>query len=350
MTVQHSTLLVLLVTVTLTLTGCDLLGSDDDSDTSIATAGVYVANQGNFGDGNGSVTIFDPETEQSQPTAVSDLNSTVQGIAVRDTSLFVLANSAARIDVFSTDGPTQTAQLTDLTGPRYVTFVGTNTAFVTDQSFGGSSAIQALDLSGNQPQLAARIPVEGTPDGITAVGDRFFASLGAFDDTTLVATATAGEESIENIDIDCASRYVVADRDEDVFALCSDAAEAVILDGNTGGIQSRLSLPDTAESAFNVGQPASFAPEPEELYVATDSGILRIDTAGNTVSTTINVDAAEPIGAVAYDDLRQELYVAHVPNFTERGTVTIHTRSGEQTGSFDAGIAPTYIDFRRAEE
>lgn len=350
MTLQRSTLLTLLVTITLALTGCDLLGSDDDSNSSIATAGVYVANQGNFGDGNGSVTIFDPETDQVQATAISNLNSTVQGISVQDTSLFVLANSAARIDVFSTEGPTQTAQLTDLTGPRYATFVGANTAFVTDQSFGGSSAIQALDVSDNQPQLASRIPVEGTPEGITAVGNRIFASLGAFGDTTLVATLRAGEESVENVDVGCPSRSVVADRDGDVFVLCSDAAEAVILDGTTGGIDTRLSLPDTAETAFNVGQPASFAPEPEELYVATDSGILRIDTAGNSVATTIDVDVSSPIGAVAYDDLRQELYVAQVPSFTEPGTVTIHARSGEQTGSFEAGIAPTYIDFRRAEE
>lgn len=350
MTLQRSTLLALVITVTLALAACDLLGGEDDSDPSVATAGVYVANQGNFTEGNGSVTIFDPETEQVQPTAVSNLNSIVQGIAVRDTSLLVLANSAARIDVFSTEGPTQTAQLTDLTGPRYATFVGTSTAFVTDQSFEGTSALQAVDLSGNQPQLASRLPVEGTPEGITAVGDQIFASLGAFGDTTLVATVGAGEESIENIDIGCASRFVVADRDGDVFALCSDAAEAVILDGGTGGIETRLSLPDTAETVSNIGQPASFAPEPEELYVATDSGILRIDTAGNTVATTVDVDASSPIGAVAYDDLREELYVAQVPSFTERGTVTIHARSGEQTGSFQAGIVPAHIDFRRAEE
>jgi hypothetical protein len=349
MTFQRTSFLFSVVLLTLVLTGCDLLGGDDENGSSTLTAGVYVANQGNFGDGNGSVTVYNPETRQAQ-TAARGLNSIVQGIAVRDSNLYVMANSAARIDVFSTSTLAQTGQTRGLSAPRYLTFSGPNTALVTDQSFGQPDTIRVLDVSGPQPQLTSNISVPGTAEGITAAGDRVYAALGAFADTTLVASLNPNQNALtKTIDVGCTSRYVVADADAEVFALCSNAAEAVVLDGQTGTVRSRLSLPDTAETAFGVGQPASFSPNGQELYVATDTGILRIDTESNTVEQTLDVDLSAPAGAVAYDGLRDELYVARPNGFAQRGTVTIHDRGGTQTSSFRAGIAPTYITLRRTD-
>lgn len=350
MTTRRLSLFLFAGTLAFLLIGCDAVGGNDD-ETIVATAGVYVANQGNFGDGNGSVTVFNPQTAQSQPTAIQGLNSTVQGIAAADTSLLVMANSAARIDVFSPDGPTQTAQLTSLSGPRYAAVANDNTAYVTDQSFSGPSAVKVLDLSGSRPQVTERINVSGLPEGITSTDSRVYAALGAFGDTTLVAAIDRAQNALaEEIDVGCTPRALASDAEDEVFVLCSNSAEAVLLDGETGTVQSRLSLPDTAETANNVGYPAAHSSAAQELYVATDTGILRIDTEANTVSTTIDVDGSASIGAVGYDGLREELYVARVPGYTEQGTVTVHNRDGEQTGSFSAGIAPTYIEIRQVEQ
>lgn len=331
------------------LPGCDLAGSGPGTPAPNVT-GVYVANQGNFGDGNGSVTAYDPSTGQLRPAAISGLGSIVQGIALRDTSLLVTANSAARVDVFSTDGPTQTAQITDLTSPRYAAFAGPTTALVTDQSFSGSSSVRVLDLSGAQPRVSSTLSVPGSPEGIALAGNRAYAALGAFGDTTLVAAIDVDQRRLDReIDVGCSARDVAADETGDVFVLCSDAAEAVVLDAPTGTVKSRLSLPDTAETVFGVGTPAAYATGAQELYVATDTGVLRIDTESNAVDATVDVGLSSPPGAVAYDAPRQELYVARpAPSpFTARGTVTIHDRGGTQTGSFPAGIAPTDIDFRQ---
>ena len=327
------------------LVGCDLVG-DVGTDTP-DVAGVYVGNQGNFSEGNGSVSVYDPTTGERQPEAISGLGSIVQGLAVRDTSLLVTANSAARVDVFSTNGPTQTAQLTDVTSPRYAAFDGPSTAYLTDQSFAGPAAVQVLDLAGPQPRVTSTIEVSGSPEGIAVSEGQAYAALGAFGDTTLVAAIDTRQNTLQDeIDVGCTARDVAADDTGDVFVLCTDAAEAVILGGATGTVASRLPLPDTAETVFGVGDPSAYSPGARELYVATDSGVLRIDTESNTVETTVDVGLSAPPGAVGYDASRQELYVARPAGFTERGTVTIHERDGTQTGSFQAGIAPTDIAFQ----
>lgn len=343
-------LLALSLILSISLVGCDVLGGEDD-ESSFTTAAVLVANQGNFGDGNGTITTYDPESETAQSPAISGLGSIVQGIAVQDTRLFIAANSGARVDVFSTDDLSQTGQITDLSGPRYFAFTDENTAFVTDQTLAGPSDVKVLDLADPEPELSDSIEVSGNPEGITPAGSRVYASLGAFGATTLVAAIDASDNSlVEEIDVGCASRFLVTDTDAEVYAFCTDAAEAVVLDGSSGQIEKRLSLPDTAESASSIGQPVSVSPEVQEIYATTDSGILRIDTETNEHVETLDVKNPSSIGGLAYDGLRDELYLARTSGFTEAGTVTIHDRDGTQKDSFEAGIAPTYVTFQRVDE
>lgn len=348
-TTRSLTLAFLLPLLTFSLFGCDLAGTDGD-DTSVVTDGVYVANQGNFSDGNGSVTLYDPNTENST-TAIENLSSIVQSIALRNDRLYLTANSAGRLDVFDADDQSQAQQLTGFSGPRYLAFTDDETAFLTDQSFSGPSAVHVLDEADAAPELATTIEVPGTPEGLTHTDDRVYATLGGFSDTTLVAAINLDDRSLtETIDVGCAPRYAVADRQDEVFVLCSDAPEAVVLDGSTGDEITRLDLPNPS-STRGPGQPGFFASDAEELYVvASQDRVVRINTGTNEVSSTLGPLDGDPIGAVGYDAVREELYVGHVPGFTEQGTVTIHERDGTQTGSFQAGIAPTFIAFRRSEE
>lgn len=350
MNLRRVSLTVLVAAISLTLISCDLLGSEEEEEPTTLTNGIFVANQGNFSDANGTVSVYNPRTGDVTMDALDNLNTIIQSIALQGDRLYLTANSAGRLDVFDSESLGEQQQITDLNGPRYLAF-SNQTAFLTDQSFGDGSKVQILDVGNESLQATDNITVSGTPDGITATENRVYAALGAFGSSTLVASIDANQQSlIDEIDIGCASRYTVSDAQDEVFAFCSDKAEAVILDGSTGNIQSSLSLPDTAETTSNIGQVASFSEVDEEIHVATDTGILRIDTESNTVATTLEVGEESSIGAVAYDGLRQELYVGRVSSFTERGTVTIHDRDGTETDSFQAGIAPVYIDFRRIEE
>lgn len=337
---------------TVTLTVTDNEGATTSVSRSLSLSPsleVFVANQGAFGEGNGSVTVHDRDASETTPQAIDGLESIVQGLGLRDGSAFVAANSGGRVDVFSADGYAQVGQVTGFDGPRYVTFPDDASAVVSDQSFGGSSSLRVLDLSGDAPAMEATVTVPGTPEGVTTAEGRVYAALGAFEDTTLVAALDPEtNELTETIDVGCAPRFVLADTESDVYAVCTDAAQLVRLDGASGDRIDTVALPDTAESAFGVGQTANVAPEARELYVvANQDRVFRVDTRTEEVTATIGPVDGPPIGGVAYDPERQELYLARVPDFSSTGTVTIHDRQGAQTGSFPAGVAPSYLTFRR---
>ena len=186
MTLRRLLLITLTAVLSVALAGCDLLGADDD-DTSIVTSGVYVANQGNFGDGNGSVSLYNPDTEATTPNAIANRNSIVQSIRIRNERLYLVANSGGRLDVFSASDQSQLQQLTDFSGPRYLTFSDEETAFLTNQSFGSPSSVEVLDVNDSSLDVTESIEVPGTPEGITTTDNRVYAALGGFSDTTLVA-------------------------------------------------------------------------------------------------------------------------------------------------------------------
>ena len=342
-------LLSLVTLLGLTLTSCDLSGSNE-SGCSLSGADIFFANQGNFGDANGSVGAYSSQFDTVTCSSIGELNSIVQGITLQDENLFVTANTGSRVDIFSSSRPSRSAQVSGVNGPRYTAISGDTTAYVTDQPPFRSSkspAVRIIDIGAENPSIVDSVIVSGTPEGITVSGSHAYAALAAFGTNTNVAKIDITQRTLDNtIDVGCATREVVADTDGDVFALCSDAAEAVILDGESGTIQTRLALPDTAESASGIGHPSYYAASANELYVATDTDLIRIDTGTNTVDATIDVGLSGAPGAVGYDPTEKTLYVARVAGFTTSGSITLHARDGTKTGSFDAGIAPAYLEIR----
>jgi len=349
------------VVLGLLLTGCDLLGGDDD-DTVPSSTSIFVANQGNFSDANGSISTFDPQTGTNAPQAIGPdvLGSTVQSLVVSGDRLFVVSNTAGRVDGFDPASLSRTAQSDAVfDNPRYLSVVTENKAYVTDQSFEGPSSIDVLDLSSSDLPRQKQIEVSGSPEQITLAGDRAYVALGAFGATSRVAVVnTNTDELIEEIDIGCNARFVRTDADNDVFAFCnvpSDGdveaqGEVVVLDGPSGEEQTRLDLSGPVQSASGVTQAAAHAPEIREMFVVVDEQELtRIDTGPNEVVAELGPFEGNPIGAVGFEPTTEQIVLGRVAGFDVSGTVTLHARDGDRTGQFDAGIAPTHFGLRIEE-
>ena len=80
---------------------------------------LFVANQGNFSDGNGSILNYDLGTS-SGSLILNDFGSIVQSIYIAGDSLYVIQNTGNRIDVYDLVSKQQTAQIAGFSSPRYM--------------------------------------------------------------------------------------------------------------------------------------------------------------------------------------------------------------------------------------
>lgn len=346
-----------LLALPLVFSACDTTteACDDTADCLPPASALYVGNQGNFTDGDGSVTAYDPEGDTATEP-IRDFNSIVQSIAVDGLNLYVAANTGGRVDVypFGTEGGLGGQRLAQIPveNPRYVAF-GEGTVFVTSQLYDRPSEVVVADAG--TFAVTDTVEVGGFAEGIAVAAGRVFVATGAFGATQEVVVIDATtNEVVQRIDVGCtAPRSLVRDGDGEVWVFCAGspamgetpevAGEVVVLDAASGDVVDRIAVDGRIDTA-GPGQDA-YAAGTEVYAVRDQDTVLRFDAGTNTLAEAIPVDG-DPIGAVAYDGIYGRLYLGRVPGFDVAGTVTIHERDGSQIGVFTAGAAPTSITFR----
>lgn len=361
MPIRRSAVL-LLAALSLSPLGCDLLGGNTPSEN--VASGVYVANAGGFGNGNSSVTIYDPSTQQTQhlPASRPGFASYIQSLTVTDDRFYVLFGETNRVGVFTTDSLEQVSQISTVRNPRYMTtFEGTG--YVTGQDYGSSPSPKLYQVNLSTNEIVDSVDVGGTPEDVAVRSTRVYVALGGQDGSIAVVNPNSMTVQ-QTLPVDCdAPRSLAFDRQEELLVFCSgstiynenfevvDRTDGAIRVVNTNTTKVTTEIPlDTMLTSASQGQRVFYSSDSDEAFaVLADQTIVRFDASANEIADEFPA-SGDPIGAIAYDADARRLYLGRTaPSnpFSAEGTVTVHRRDGAQASSFGAGVAPTHIDFRR---
>lgn len=347
------------------LLGCDLLGSNSESE--VVTSGVYVANAGGFGNGNSSVTIYDPTTKQTQnvPSSGAGFSSYIQSLQVTADQFYLLFGETNRVGVFEMESTEQVGQISTVRNPRYMATIE-NTGYVTGQEYGPDASPKLYQADLSTHELLDSVEVGGTPEGVAVRNTRVYVALGGQDGSVAIVDPSTMTVQ-QKLPVDCdAPRSLALDQQDELLVFCAGSTiynenfEVVdrtdgairVVDVSTNEITTKIPL-DTMLTSASQGQRVSYVSETDEAFaVLADQTVLRFDASTNQIADEFSA-SGDPIGAIAYDVGTQRVYLGRTApsnRFSANGTVTIHNRNGAQTGSFEAGVAPTYIDFRQHQQ
>lgn len=350
-----------LVLTTTVFAACDILGENDEN-IDQAPDGIYIANQGNFGDANGTITFYDPANSSVQHDIVPNIGSIIQSLALRGNRGYIMSNSADRIDVFDLDRQERVAQITDVKSPRYMAFVDDSTAYVTNQAPG---TVTIIDLPSNSKSNILK--VGSNPEGLTEAAGKVYVANHNFGSGSTVSVIDAGEHLTEEpIDVQCdGPRGVLTDRQRDVWVFCTGNTvyddNWNVVDRTDGAVRIIDPVSDQVTAEFSIdgqistagpGQDAFFSAQSQTAYVVVEQEkILRFDTESNTGPTEIPVAAGDPIGTIAYSAGDDLLYVGRTPGFESPGTIEQYVPGDSSVvDQFEAGIAPAFIAFDKGQE
>jgi DNA-binding beta-propeller fold protein YncE len=327
---------------------------------------VVVTNQGNFADGNGSITIHDP----ADGTTINDIGleipSIFQSSAIVGDRVYVMSNTAEQIDILSLTTGERIGQIPDVRSPRYMLVHGQK-AYVTNlykENFAGGT-VTVIDLSVDR--VVATIDVADNPEGLARLGDMLYVASPAFGfGSTVTAINTNTDEVVSEIVMECdGPRWLAATRNDNLLVFCTgqtvwnanfsqilSTTDGIVieLDPTTGAQTAWFSKP-TSDQTFGPGQDDFYSPETGEAYSFSDDMVFRATDADARVDTLF-LGSGDRIGALAYDPASALLYVGHAPAanpFTAAGYVSAYDREGTEVFRFDAGIAPMHITFAFAE-
>ncbi len=329
---------------------------------------VFVANQGNFSEGDGSLTVL-PDGLDGGAVQRFDgqLGSILQSATLLD-QLYLVSNSANRIDVVDPETLQRTGQITGpFSSPRYLVDAGDG-AYVSNQVYGGTSFVLPLDLVTGL--ASTPIEVAGLPEGMAPVGgqpngdNRMYVALGAFGPgaggvDSLAVISLRDNALVGYVEIGCYASAVVP-ADPGVMAFCADTDEAVVVSAQTDAVVQRIAF--AAGLPSGVGQPVAYggralarrasAIPVDPFYVVTESGFAVVERTevGWTVTREVTVPEADtrPISAIGVEQggARRVILGRPAPDnpFTADGTVTVHDgTTGDLLATFAAGVYPAHI-------
>lgn len=345
----------------LAVAACDVNDSDDPS-----VAGVVVVNQGNFSQGNGTLSTYDPEAGTSVAAAVTGFASTLQSALVTSNRLYVTADKAGRLDRFlasslERDG----AALGELRSARYAA-AGNARLYVTaiTDTLGGFSGGSVNVLDAAATRIAKRIALPMAAEGVAVSNGKAFVALHGFGSGRNVAVIQNDAISTTITGVCDGPRSLFADDEGDVNVVCTGTTtydmnynvtgqtngSVVVLDGATGAVKARADLGAPA-GATNSGQDGYLDRDGDALYVVVGHTVRTFNTRTNTLGAPV-VTVTQDIGAVAYDADRRQLHVALYPSanpYTTSGSVAVYDLSRSPAiveTTYTVGIAPTFIAFR----
>lgn len=354
------------------LSGCDLLGPEDSGSSPPVTSGVYIANAGAFGNQNSSYTVYDPSSGETArlPSDEPGFTSYIQSLTVHEDRVYLLFGETNSIGVFDAETNEQVAQISGVQNPRYMA-VKEETAYVTGQDYNPPLAPKLYKINLTTNTLVDSVDVGGSPEDVLVTDEQIFVALSGQDGSVAAVNASTFTRD-ETFPMECdAPRSLAMDRQNELVVFCAgstirdenynvvdrtNGAIRVVSPAN-GTITTRIAL-DTMLTSVSQGQRVYYSQRSDEAYaVLADQTILRFDASSNTVAEEFDA-SGNPIGALGYDALSEQLYVGRAAEdaFGASGTVTVHDRNGDRVHAFDAGgsggpgIAPTSIDFRREQQ
>lgn len=322
------------------------------------TQAVFVGNQGNFSDANGSITVYEPPTGAVTQDAVPDLGTLVQSITLDGDRAYVTSNTAGAVDVFDAVTHARVAQVTGVPDPRYLTVVAPGKAYVSNLF---SGTVTVLDLA--TPSVTGTIAVGANPEDIAVRdGQAFVANFGFGSGSTVSVIDVATDQVVATMDVGChGPRFLDVDADGDLWVVCAGEVqynadfteivgvvpgEVVVYDA-AGAEVARHALARTTGSGAPgtevFGQDVYYDPLTEQVFVLAGEAVQVFDAATREATAAIPIPGETQSGGIAYDGLFDRLYVGRVTGFTTAGFVSILDRSGTEVARFDAGVIPAAI-------
>lgn len=328
--------------------GFTACSDDDDDDDFIpvpekSLKGVFILNEGSYGNNNASVTYYDKETDDSYLSIVGDLGDTGQDILIYGSRLYIAVSGSEYISVIDLQTKREVSKIANLGGsPRYLASHG-GKVYASVYNV-GVVQIDTLDYS-----FKTTGDIGKGLEGIAVSGSKLYVAVsnaGEYNPDKMdnrVAVVNLPDLSLDkHITVNKNPYYVQADASGNVYVSSQDVWNAdysVIL--SSGKLQ-RIHTATGEVTDLLDKMVLKFIVNGDQCYFFdyAQAGVL------NLTSREVKTNSAE-IGApygIGLDPSTNEIYLSGT-DYKSPGKVYVFSQEGKLQRTIDAGINPNGFAF-----
>jgi hypothetical protein len=322
--------------------------------------GVYISCEGNYMYGNASLSFYD-----SQKNAVynniffarnrAPLGDVAQSMAIHGENLFIVVNNSGKVVVADRETLEFRHAVTGLVSPRYIHFISSDKAYVSDLYAGKITIINPVSF-----KTLGFIDVSDGINGAAAHSTETFAEA----DGKIFVACWSFDHRIIVIDPqnDTVSGYITVPAQPKKMVVDKNQKLWVLSDGTYEGAPGGYELPAlvridpvtlTTEQIFRLNPADKFAgdlhlnPRGDSLYVVAGS-LFKMAANSRKFPEIPFLDAGgRLIYSLGVDPDNGDIYLADAIDYMQNAMVYRYTSGGTLIDSFRTGINPGYFLFNK---
>lgn len=312
--------------------------------------GIFIACEGNFMYGNGSLSFYNPETRKVTNQLFyarnnAPLGDVVQSISVLGNQLYIVVNNSGKIYVADANTAEYRGTITGLTSPRHIHFLSEEKAYISD--------LYATELTIFDPgtfEITGKIDLEGhTSEQLVQVGKYIFASAWSNDEYILIID-TETDEVIHKIKVPYQPKDLGVDKNGKIWVLSEGDYENA--DNNKTPAISRID-----PATFTIEQIYRFEPldRPASLDLNStsdtlyflNSGVYKMSVDSRHLPNSVTISSGEKLFYnLSVNPENNEIYVADAIDYTQNAMIYRYSENAVIIDSFRIGINPSDFLFR----
>lgn len=322
---------IVIVVVALVFSGCK--DEEQPPELNIVGGEILIANEGNFGWGEGTLSLYNSEEKSIQNEVYKNKNAepignVFQSIAFENGKYFFVANNSGKVVIADTSF-TKEGEIAGFTSPRYCHRVSDDKMYVTDLY---ANAISVIDMKALQ--VVNSIPTNGWSEkGIVLDGLFWFT---APETDFIYGVDIATDEVIDSVDVGAVPESIGMDNDRNIWVLCKGDE-----DRNKSAVLVTISDVEnkTLTSIDIDGVPISLtydAANNRFLYI--NEGIWEVDATSNRIPTKWIEGGDKVYYKIGVNSTNGEIYLSDIVDYVSKSKIERYSTSGELLDEFYAGI------------
>lgn len=299
---------------------------------------VYVINEGNFGSGNASVSLYDTGNNavienfyQSQNSSSPTIGDVAQSLSNINGNFYLVVNNSGKIIVCDNQFK-KTNQITGLSSPRYVLPVTNQKAYVSDYN---GNAISIIDLNSNTK--TGTIPCSGWTEKMVLIYNKAFVTNMKRNYIYIINTINDTKSDSINVGINAGS--IVIDKNDKVWVLSSG--------DKLNSILAKLSRIDPVTNQVEISYQFGINDAPNSLCLNKtkdtlyylNGGIYKMSVASGTLPVSEFIaKGTKNFYGLGINPNDYTLYAADALDYVQKSNIYIYDANGNQKKYFKAGI------------
>jgi hypothetical protein len=317
--------------------------------------GIFVVNEGNFTQGNASLSFIDEELKNIENNVFYNVNNVhlgdqAQSIAFLDDKVYIVVTGSNKIEVAKESDLERLGTIaSDLTSPRYAVEIPGDKAIVTcwgNPSDATDDYLAVIDTK--RDVVMTTIPVELGPEQIEKTDNYLFiAHKGAWGTNNLVSVVSLSSLSvIKTISVGDRPNSLVH---KDNYLWVLSGGEPSWTQNETGGKLSKIDLNDlTVVQEFDFAQnehPEHLSLDDDYLYYNIGNKVYKMDKDDTALPSAHYMEYANG-GIYNMETNDGLLFITDAKDYQQEGSVLIYDLSNNSlVKDFTAGIIPGDIGF-----